>query len=348
MADPAGNSRPMLRHCLPQRDRAGLMSLFRRVAIVGVGLIGGSIGLGITRRGLAQSVVGIGRQAKTLDSAREIGAVHETSLDLATGVAAADLVLICTPVGRIAADVVAAAGHLTDSLLSDVGSTKAGIVHDVELQLCPSGNGRRGVRFLGGHPIAGSEQKGIAHARDDLFDGRACVLTPTGKTDPADLAKLTEFWTALGARVVKMSPADHDRALAAISHAPHVIAAALAAATPPADLSLAAGGWLDTTRIAAGDASLWQQILLANPANVLGGDRRVRNEIGRLAIGDRTSRRRRFGATLGRSQTGARCCGKLTFIRWPASPIAPRTASPRKPRSRTSWPISTWPVPGDI
>jgi prephenate dehydrogenase len=123
---------------------------------------------------------------------------------------------------------------------------------------------------LGGHPIAGSEQKGIAHARDDLFQGRACVLTPSDKTDPADLQKLTEFWTALGARVVTMSPADHDRALAAISHAPHVVAAALAAATPLADISLAAGGWLDTTRIAAGDASLWQQILLANPANVLG------------------------------------------------------------------------------
>jgi len=245
------------------------MSLFRRVAIVGVGLIGGSIGLGITRRGLAQSVVGIGRQAKTLATARELGAVHETSLDLATGVAAADLVLICTPVGRIAADSIAAAEHLTDALVSDVGSTKAGIVHDVEAELCPSGTWRRGVRFLGGHPIAGSEQKGIAHARDNLFDGRACVLTPTDKSEPADVKKLADFWAALGARVVKMAPADHDRALAAISHAPHVIAAALAASTPLADVSLAAGGWLDTTRIAAGDASLWQQIFLANPANVL-------------------------------------------------------------------------------
>ncbi|HEX4143023.1 MAG TPA: prephenate dehydrogenase [Pirellulales bacterium] len=245
------------------------MSLFRRVAIVGVGLIGGSIGLAVTRRGLAQSVVGIGRQPGTLAAARQAGAVAETSLDLATGVAGADLVLVCTPVGRIAADVVAAAEHLTSALVSDVGSTKAGIVHDVEGQLCPAGAWRRGVRFLGGHPIAGSEQKGNAHARADLFDGRACVLTPTVKTNPSDAQKLAEFWSALGARVVKMSPADHDRALAAISHAPHVVAAALAAATPPADIALAGGGWLDATRIAAGDASLWQQILLANPANVL-------------------------------------------------------------------------------
>ncbi len=258
------------------------MSLFRRVAIVGVGLIGGSIGLGITRRGLAQSIVGIGRQAKTLATAREMGAVQEISLDLATGVAGADLVLVCTPVGRIAQDVIAASENLTDALLSDVGSTKAGIVAAVEARLCPSGKWHRGVRFLGGHPIAGSEQKGIAHARADLFDGRACVLTPTGNTDPADEQKLTEFWTALGARVVKMKPTEHDRALAAISHAPHVVAAALAAATPLSDLALAAGGWLDTTRIAAGDVSLWQQILLANSANVLAAIDRFEKKLAAL------------------------------------------------------------------
>ncbi len=245
------------------------MSVFRRVAIVGVGLIGGSIGLGITRRGLAQSVVGIGRQAKTLALARELGAVQETSLDFAKGATGADLVLVCTPVGRVADDVVTAAGQLTDALVSDVGSTKAGIVADVEGRLCPAGTWQHGVRFLGGHPIAGSEQKGISHARENLFEGRACVLTPTNHTDSADEQKLTDFWAALGARVVKMTPLEHDRALAAISHAPHVIAAALAAATPPADVPLAAGGWLDTTRIAAGDVSLWQQILLANPGYVV-------------------------------------------------------------------------------
>jgi prephenate dehydrogenase len=247
------------------------MSVFRRVAIVGVGLIGGSIGLGITRRGLAHSVVGIGRQAKNLDVALEMGAIQEKSLDLSTGVAGADLVLVCTPVGRIAADVIAASQHLlgTEALLSDVGSTKAGIVHEIEGRLCPSGMWQRGVRFFGGHPIAGSEQTGISHARDDLFDGRACVLTPTENTSRVDEEELDELWTALGARVVKMSPRAHDRALASISHAPHVVAAALAAATPPVDAPLAGGGWLDTTRIAAGDASLWQQILLANPVNVL-------------------------------------------------------------------------------
>jgi prephenate dehydrogenase len=245
------------------------MTVFRRVAIVGVGLIGGSIGLGLSRRGLADSVVGIGRRADTLASAQEIGAVQETSLELSKGVAGADLVLVCTPVGRIVDDVFAASKYLTEALVSDVGSTKAGIVHDVEVQLCPSGMWHRRIRFVGGHPIAGSDQKGITHAREDLFEGRACVLTPTENTNSVDVERLSELWTALGARVVKMSPNAHDRALAAISHAPHVVAAALAAATPANDIPLAAGGWLDTTRIAAGDASLWQQILLANPANVL-------------------------------------------------------------------------------
>jgi prephenate dehydrogenase len=252
-----------------EREHSGSMSLFRRVAIVGVGLIGGSIGLGMTRRGLAQSIVGIGRRAKTLAPAKELGAIQEATIDLATGVAGADLILVCTPVGRIAADVIDAADQATDALVSDVGSTKVGIVGTVETQLCPAGQWHRGNRFLGGHPIAGSEQKGVGHASADLFEGRACVLTPTGQTSPADEAKLTELWTALGARVVKMTPDAHDRALAAISHAPHVVAAALAAATPLGDVALAAGGWLDTTRIAAGDVSLWQQILSANPGHVL-------------------------------------------------------------------------------
>ncbi len=202
------------------------MSLFRRVAIVGVGLIGGSIGLGLTRRGLAQTVVGIGRRMETLEAAKKAGAIHEASLELADGVTGADLVLVATPVGRIAADVLAAAGHLTGALISDAGSTKAGIVSDVERRLCPAGKWQGNVRFVGGHPIAGSEKKGIAHARDDLFEGRLCILTPTAKTSVADVEQLSQLWGELGSKVLTMQPDAHDRALAAISHAPHVVATA--------------------------------------------------------------------------------------------------------------------------
>jgi prephenate dehydrogenase len=219
---------------------------------------------------------------KSLEAARKLGAIHEATLDLAGGVKGADLVLVCTPVGRIAADALAAAGPLSDALISDVGSTKAGIVADVERQLCPGGKWSRNVRFVGGHPIAGSEQKGVAHAREDLFVGRVCVLTPTAHTPAADVEKLSEFWTELGAKVRTMTPDAHDRALAAISHAPHVVAAALAAATPDEDVPLAAGGWLDTTRIAAGDVELWQQILLANPGHVLDAVGRIEKKLAAL------------------------------------------------------------------
>ena len=183
------------------------MSLFRRVAIVGVGLIGGSIGLAITRRGLAQSVVGIGRQAKTLAAARELGAIQETSLDLATGVAGADLVLVCTPVGRIAADVVAAAEHLTDALVSDVGSTKAGIV--ARRRSGSFAPRARGTAASGSwadiRSPAASKRGSPTPAAICSTAAPASSRPPPRPTRPTQ-SRLTEFWTALGARVVKMPP----------------------------------------------------------------------------------------------------------------------------------------------
>jgi len=234
------------------------------VAIVGVGLIGGSLGLALRERGLAQRVVGIGRRQASLKIARRMGAVTESTLDLARGVAAADLVVVCTPVGRIVDDVRAAAAACPrEALITDVGSTKAGIVAAVEGQL------PKGVTFLGGHPMAGSEKKGPAVASADLFVDRAVILTPTRRTPVAVYERLAELWQAVGANVLKMSPAAHDRAAAAISHVPHVASAALATVTPANALPLAAGGWLDTTRVAGGDPSLWRQILVENRENVL-------------------------------------------------------------------------------
>jgi prephenate dehydrogenase len=121
---------------------------------------------------------------------------------------------------------------------------------------------------LGGHPIAGNEKKGVEHARANLFEGRVAVVTPTARSLPADRAALGQFWTGLGSRVVEMEPDEHDRAVAVISHLPHLAAAAVAAATAPEWVGLAAGGWCDTTRVAAGDPDLWQQILLSNREHV--------------------------------------------------------------------------------
>jgi prephenate dehydrogenase len=240
------------------------MKQWDQVAIVGVGLIGGSIGKDLLARGLARQVIGIGRRQATLRTARKVAAVTSTTLSLERGVAGADLVIVCTPVGQIAADVrrVAAACR-SGTLITDAGSTKAAIVDALD------GSLRDGVHFVGSHPLAGSEKNGPAAAMLDLFVGRTVVVTPSKHTRPVDEQAISEFWSSLGAKVVRMTAAEHDRTVAATSHLPHLAAAALAAAAREQDRPLVARGWLDTTRIAAGDPQLWKQILLVNRAHVL-------------------------------------------------------------------------------
>ena len=230
------------------------------VAIIGVGLIGGSVGLALRARRLAARVIGVGRSAASLGEAKRLGAVTETTTDLAGAAAEADIVVVATGVASIpglldAADAAVRPG----TLLTDAGSTKASIVAAWDKRR----RSRRG-RFVGAHPIAGSHRRGPAAAAADLFAGRVTVVTPGKSTPAADSEAIGEFWAAIGSTVFMMPPKDHDRRLAATSHAPHAIAAALAAATPPEAMQLTAGGWRDTTRIAAGDPDLWADILLDN------------------------------------------------------------------------------------
>jgi prephenate dehydrogenase len=240
------------------------MKRFKTVAIVGVGLIGGSIGMALRGRGLAEQVIGIGRRQPSLRTARRVGAVTNTTIDPAKGVAGAELIVVCTPVGRIVEDVRRAAQSCPEgTLLTDAGSTKLSIVEALDEGL------PRGCRFLGSHPVAGSEKTGAAHARADLFEGRITILTPTRNTRAEDFDTLEGFWSSLGSVVIQMSPADHDRALAVTSHLPHLAAAALARMQPESHLRLAGSGLLDATRIAASDPALWRQILAANRDNVL-------------------------------------------------------------------------------
>jgi prephenate dehydrogenase len=258
------------------------------VAIVGVGMIGGSIGKALRARRLAAKVVGIGRSQASLDAAKRTGCVTDTSTDIAAA-AGADLVVVAAGVGAIpalldAVDAVVRPG----TLLTDAGSTKASIVAGWERRR----RSRRG-RFVGGHPIAGSHRRGPAAADGDLFAGRVAVVTPAKATPPADAEAIGDFWSAVGSTVFMMPPKEHDRILAATSHAPHVIAAALAAATPEATLAFTAGGWRDTTRIAAGDPDLWADILLDNAGGV--GDAMKRFAVGverLLAAIERGDRRR--------------------------------------------------------
>jgi prephenate dehydrogenase len=239
------------------------MRTWDTVAIIGVGLIGGSIGLALRERKLARRVIGIGRRAESLKAALDRGCVTHTTTSIAEGVKNAELIVVCTPVDLIARQVGEIGQHCYEGcVITDAGSTKAEIVVRAETLL-----GMRFPRhmpFVGSHPLAGSEKNGPEAATADLFDGRVVIVTESEISDHDVVDTIEEFWQSLGARVVRMSPADHDASLARTSHLPHLIASALAAATPADLLPLTATGWQDTTRIAAGDAELWRQIFLAN------------------------------------------------------------------------------------
>ncbi|MCA9122006.1 MAG: prephenate dehydrogenase/arogenate dehydrogenase family protein [Planctomycetaceae bacterium] len=237
------------------------------VTIVGVGLIGASIGLALRERGLAKNVIGVGRRASTLRKARQHGAVTSTTTDLSRGVRDSRLILISTPVERIAPLVLeATAGCKPDAIITDAGSTKLKIVRTVEFALRSSTDR---AAFVGSHPMAGGEKTGPEHGQANLFEGRVAVVTPSKQSNPEAVRQIELFWQLLGSKVVRMSPKDHDRSVAAISHMPHLIASALAAATPAEELQLASTGWMDTTRIASGDPELWRQILVQNTNGVL-------------------------------------------------------------------------------
>ncbi len=229
------------------------------VVIVGVGLIGGSIGMALRARKMAGQVIGVGRDETKLRDAVRLGAIDRFSTVLERGVAEADVAVVCTPVDRIADDVRRLAEHAPDHvLITDAGSTKRQIVEAVE----KSERARRA--FVAAHPIAGSERQGAAHGRAELFDGRVCALTPTAQTPPDRLGRAREFWQGLGCRLVEMDPERHDHVLALTSHLPHAVASALANTVPEDALALAAGAYRDVTRVASADATLWTAIFRAN------------------------------------------------------------------------------------
>lgn len=243
------------------------MQRWDSVTIVGVGLIGASIGLALRERELAKTVVGVGRRTSTLRTARQRGAVTSTTTDLSRGVRDSQLIVVCTPVESIATFVLQAAANCpAGTIITDAGSTKFEIVRTVDAALKSSSSQ---VAFVGSHPMAGSERNGPAHAQADLFEGRVAVVTPSKHTSSEAVEQVDRFWQLLGSKVICMPPKEHDRSVAAISHMPHLVASALAAATPHEELSLAATGWLDTTRIASGDPDLWRQILVENRGGVL-------------------------------------------------------------------------------
>lgn len=240
------------------------MQPLEHVAIYGVGLIGGSIGMAIRKRGLARQVSGIGRDRRSLDHAVTLGAIDCGVLELSQAVSDADLVVVCTPVHRIPEHVSQVRALCSEHcLVTDAGSTKRWIVEQCEQESKGQGS------FIGSHPLAGSDRTGVDASSADLFSDRVTVVTPTDNSNADMLSKLELFWESLGSRVHRMQPDEHDRVLAQTSHLPHVIASVLAGSTPAEALPLTASGWADTTRVAAGDVGLWIEILLQNRDQIL-------------------------------------------------------------------------------
>lgn len=235
------------------------MRLFNQVAIVGTGLIGGSLALAIKKKGLAKEVIGVSRHKKSILLAKKMGAIDRGAQDLGV-IRDADLVILCTPVEVIMRLSPRIAGIINeDCIVTDVGSTKARIVGRLENVF---------KNYLGSHPLAGSEKRGVANAGASLFKDSFCILTPTRKTQKKVLRKLDLFWRSLGARTKIFDPLTHDKILSFISHLAHVAAFALIDTVPPEFLKFSSTGLKDTTRIAASDSELWSEIFLSN-ANLI-------------------------------------------------------------------------------
>ncbi len=252
-----------------------------RVAVVGLGLIGGSLAAALRRAG-GYVVVGVDRDRGALEWALARGVVDEAADDAERGVEGAGLVVVAVHVGSIVPVVRSLAPHLRPgTVVTDVGSVKEAVVEAAEAALAPLG-----VRFVGGHPIAGRELSGVRNADPGLFEGRIAVLTPTASTEAGALERVRSMWEAAGSRVVTMDPAEHDRVFAWVSHLPHAVAYALVAAVlggPDQRLArYAGGGFADFTRIAASSPEMWRDIFLANRPRVLEAIEGFRAALGEL------------------------------------------------------------------
>jgi prephenate dehydrogenase len=243
--------------------------LFRKITIIGVGLLGGSIGLAVKRRRLAREVAGFVRRPASLKDCEKAGAVDYATTDLLAAVSNADLVILCTPLSQMRSRVVEMLPALKrGAIVTDVGSVKASVVRELESLVAKSG-----AHFVGSHPMAGAEKTGVCAARADLFVNAVCVVTPTKKSNAAAVRKVEEFWKLLGARTLRLAPQQHDALVSRSSHLPHVVAATLAnlvlaPARPEFQSALCANGFRDTTRIASGSTEMWRDIALANRKNL--------------------------------------------------------------------------------
>ncbi len=245
------------------------------IAIVGIGLIGGSLGIDIRRLKLAREVIGIVRRRESIEKAIKSGAVDRATIDITGGSKDADMVILATPISTM----LEIAGKLCikkESVVIDVASVKGRLVSRLEEVL--------GKNYVGTHPMAGSEKKGISAARAGLFNGAVCIITPTENTRPRLLKTVREFWNNLGARIVILSPGEHDRVVGLTSHLPHLVASSLinAISLEPRCIDCIGPGFKDATRIASSPPELWQEICEWNKEEILSGIDRFQKELSDL------------------------------------------------------------------
>lgn len=246
-------------------------TLFKRITIVGVGLLGGSLGMAARKKQLCEEVIGVGRSEPALEEARRLEAIDRATTNAAKAIASSDLIVLCTPVRHIVESLPQMISHAKPgTIFTDVGSTKASIVRVGE-----EAAGKCGCFFVGSHPMAGSEKSGVRHSRENLYEDSTCFVTKTSNTDMGAFAKVCGLWHALDARLVIARPERHDQLVASVSHLPHLVAVALVRAVEQfsEDKNLVKGiignGFRDTTRIACGDTRMWEDICTDNQEQIL-------------------------------------------------------------------------------
>lgn len=269
------------------------MKLFNRVAIVGVGLIGGSLGLAIKNKGVANKVIGIGHRRKSIVQAIRRKAIDEGSLELSS-IKDADLVILCAPVGEILKTLPKLPQFInSDCLIIDVGSTKSEIMKLAQ---------KSKVKFIGCHPLAGMEKKGIENARRGIFQDSLCLLLPLKNTANPALKKIQRFWKILGARTKIMDAKSHDRILAFTSHLPHAVVFSLLDCIRPGYLPYGSSGLKDTTRIGLSDPYLWRDIFLTNRKELLFTIKNFKGSLARLEFLIKNNQPKEIAAYLQRAR----------------------------------------------